>query len=83
MKCSNCDRTALFEYRLTSSKSVFYCDFDLPSFLEQRKRAGLLAITEDYTKAAQSALESVAFVPEPVKIETEKPKKKSTKKSSK
>lgn len=83
MKCVNCDKTALFEYKLTQKKSVFYCNADLPKFLDERKRAGLLTITQEYKDASKSALETVAFEPtapeEPVVV---KPKKKTTKKST-
>ena len=82
MKCVNCSRPALFEYRLTQGKSVFYCDRDLPKFLDERKRAGLLTLTQEYKDASKTALEAVAFEPTPVTIsETPKPKKKASKKT--
>ena len=80
MKCANCDKPAMFEYRLTQTKSLFYCGNDLPGFLEERKKAGLLTITDAYKEAAKTALEAVAY-------ETPKPtttaKKKTTKKLDK
>ena len=59
MKCSNCDKEALFEYRLTLKKSVFYCNKDLPSFLTARKHAGLLKVTDTYTQSAVEATEQL------------------------
>lgn len=61
MKCANCDRDALFEYRLTQKKSIFYCGKDLPGFLEERKKAGLLAITPAFTEAKESAIEQLSL----------------------
>lgn len=80
MKCANCDKPAMFEYRLTQTKSLFYCGNDLPGFLEERKRAGLLTITDAYKEAAKTALETVTYeAPKP----TTTAKKKTTKKSDK
>ena len=80
MKCANCDKPAMFEYRLTQTKSLFYCGNDLPGFLEERKKAGLLTITDAYKEAAKTALEAVAYeAPKP----TTTAKKKTTKKSDK
>lgn len=70
----------MFEYRLTQSKSLFYCGKDLPGFLEERKKAGLLTITDAYKEAAKTAVEAVAYeAPKPATP----PKKKSSKKSDK
>jgi hypothetical protein len=80
MKCANCEKPAMFEYRLTETNSIFYCGKDLPGFLEERKKAGLLTITEAYKDAAKTALEAVAYeAPKP----TATAKKKTTKKSDK
>jgi hypothetical protein len=80
MKCANCDSNAAFEYRLTLSKSLFYCDKDLPGFLEPRKKAGLLKITEQYKEDAKSAIEVLTLpipeIAEEVQAETPAPKKK-------
>lgn len=81
MKCANCDNDALFEYRVTHAKSLFYCGKHLPKFLEERKRAGLLAITEKFKEAEAEALdilffETVPVVEEPVVVEESKPKPK-------
>jgi hypothetical protein len=65
MKCSNCDKDAAFEYRLTLNKSVFYCGKDLPVFLGERKKAGLLKVTQQYKDDQKSALE-VITTPNPV-----------------
>ena len=83
MKCVNCSKPALFEYKLTQNKSVFYCNTDLPKFLDERKRAGLLTLTQEYKDASKTALDAVTFEPSPVKdAETPKPKKKTAKKSA-
>lgn len=79
MKCANCDRNALFEYQITKGTSIYYCGKDLPNFLEERKKAGLLKITPAFTEAKESALEQLS--PETVAIS--KPVKKATKKKAK
>jgi hypothetical protein len=85
MKCANCSSDAAFEYRLTLTKSVFYCGKDLPAFLEGRKKAGLLKVTQQYKDDQQSALE-VIITPEIVDEATEEApttkKKASTKKKT-
>jgi len=89
MKCANCDANASFEYRITLSKSIFYCGKDLPKFLEARKKAGLLKITEQYKQDSKDALSVLAIttpvITEEPEIETPAPKKKkaSSKKSEK
>ena len=85
MNCANCNKSALFEYRVTHGKSIFYCNSHLPSFLEPRKKAGLLSLTSTYTEDKESALQAVkvqALEPEPVVEEQVKPKKKATKKKA-
>ena len=86
MKCANCNKESLFEYRVTHNKSIFYCNNDLPSFLEMRKKAGLLKITNEYKDAAKSGIEALTIeVPEVVEeplVETPAPKKKATSKKS-
>jgi len=82
MKCANCDKEAMFEYRMTQEKSVFYCGKDLPSFLTERKKAGLLKITEGYKEAAKSAIEAVTMKVLEVVEEPVAPKKKATTKKS-
>ena len=79
MKCANCDKDALFEYQITKKTSIYYCGVDLPGFLEERKKAGLLKITPAFTEAKESAL--VQLSPETTKeLTTEK---KTTKKTAK
>jgi len=70
MKCANCSNDALYVYRITKEKSVHYCGKDLPSFLEDRRKAGLLNITQALTDATESAVEALSV-----------PKKKAPKKS--
>ena len=60
---ANCDNDAFYEYKITSSKSVFYCGKDLPGFLEPRRKAGLLGITakmKEELASAHKALETTA-----------------------
>lgn len=78
MKCANCDRDALFEYRITQKASIFYCGTDLPGFLEERKKAGLLKITPAFTDAKESALKQLSLE----KTEEPKPVKKAAKKKA-
>ena len=82
MKCANCDKEAMFEYRMTQEKSVLYCGKDLPSFLNERKKAGLLKITEGYKSAAESAIEAITMEVPEVLEEPVTPKKKATTKKS-
>ena len=60
MKCANCDKPAMFEYRITQTKSIFYCGKDLPGFLEERRKAGLLTITDANQRAEKTALDVLA-----------------------
>jgi hypothetical protein len=76
MKCVNCDKNAMFEYKITKQDSVLYCGKCLPSFLNDRKKAGLLTITQQYKEDQASALKALS--PEPV----EEPKKKAASKKS-
>jgi len=70
MKCANCDNKASYEYRVTKNKSIFYCGKDLPRFLEERKKAGLLTITEQFTEDLTSALETLSSPVEEEHAET-------------
>ena len=65
MKCANCDREAMYEYKMTQTKSTFYCGKDLPKFLEARKNAGLLTLTPAHADNAASAVTALTtLVPE-------------------
>lgn len=79
MKCINCDLRAMFEYKISKVESILYCGKCLPSFLNERKKAGLLTITEEYKEDQASALKALA--PETVDLE-ETPKKKAASKKS-
>ena len=84
MKCANCKNPSLFEYRLTHEVSVFYCGKHLPKFLQERKRAQLLVVTEEFQEKKEEAKEVLS--PEDEEVETEEepeleaPKKKAPKK---
>ena len=82
MKCANCSKDAMYEYKISKLNSVFYCGKDLPSFLNERKKAGLLTITEEYKEASVSALKALESVKEEVTEEADAPKKKATTKKS-
>ena len=84
MKCANCSRDAMYEYRVTQGSSVFYCGTDLPAFLEPRRRAGLLTITPKLTEELSSALEVLSDKPvvEAAPEEKPAPKKKAAKKKA-
>lgn len=79
MKCANCDNKASYEYRVTKNKSLFYCGKDLPKFLEERRKAGLLTITDQFSEDLTSALDALSTTPVEVPIEESKPKKKTPK----
>ena len=85
MKCSNCDKEALYEYKITLKNSVFYCAKDLPKFLDARKKAGLLTLTEAHAVEKETAFSALTTptVEEPTTEETSTPKKKAAKKKAK
>ena len=56
MSCASCKKDAMYEYRLTRGKSIFYCGTHLPRFLEPQRKAGLLKITESHATNEASAL---------------------------
>ena len=60
MKCANCDNNAMFEYRITKQESILYCGKCLPSLLNDRKKAGLLAITQQYKDDQASSIKTLA-----------------------
>lgn len=86
MKCSNCSDKALYEYRLTQAVSQFYCGSHLPRFLEPRRKAGALTITQHHEDTVKEALallsppvvntEVTEELPEPVIEEAPKPVRK-------
>ena len=74
MKCANCKEEAVYIYRLTSAKSINYCKKDLPKFLDERRRAGLLETTSDYKAMLVEGQKSIAIVySEPVVEDVEEP----------
>ena len=86
MKCSNCDKDALYEYKITLKNSVFYCGKDLPKFLDARKRAGLLTLTEKHAEEKETAIAALStetVAGETLTEETPAPKKKAAKKKAK
>jgi len=69
MNCANCSSKALYEYKITQSTSIFYCDKDLPKFLEGRKVANLIPLTDAHNEELASALDTLSVkaeaAPEP------------------
>ena len=84
MKCANCNNDAMYEYKVTANKSLFYCGNDLPSFLDSRRRAGLLTLTSKNSDSLSSALDALAtpVVEAPVVEEEPKPKRTTKKKAN-
>jgi len=73
MKCANCSNDAMYVYRITKTKSLYYCGKDLPSFLEDRRKAGHLNITEAFTEAKESAAENLSVSKKKTAKKTEEP----------
>jgi len=65
MKCANCSSDALYEYKITQKISTLYCGAHLPKFLEDRRIAGLLAITEKNKEHRDAAIEALGGTVEP------------------
>lgn len=83
MTCANCKTEASYEYQLTHAASIFYCGKHLPKFLEARKKAYLIKVTEKLIEENQTAVNALSPIIEPVVEEKPAPKKKATKKSAK
>jgi hypothetical protein len=76
MKCVNCSSDALYEYKLTTKSSIFYCEKDLPKFLFARKNGGTLSLTPSYAENLEAALSVVSpEAAEAVTESVEEPKK--------
>jgi len=73
MKCANCVNDAMYVYRITKLDSVYYCGKDLPSFLEDRRKAGLLSITAAFTEAKESVVETLSVSKKKTTKKTEEP----------
>ena len=85
MKCANCEKDAVYIYRSTLKTEILYCETHLPSFLENRKRAGLLPTTEEFKTAKEEGESTLGVsintpVVELEKTPTPTPSKKPTKK---
>jgi hypothetical protein len=76
MKCANCDRDAFYIYQITKQKEVLYCGKHLPTFLEPRRKAGLLKTTEQLKVEIDSAI-AILSTDEPTQeVQAPKPKRK-------
>lgn len=53
MKCANCDKDAMYVYDINAKTAILYCDADLPLFLVNRKKAGLLKTTAEHATALE------------------------------
>lgn len=62
MKCANCDADAFYIYRLTLEKEILYCKKHLPSFLEDRRKAGLLPTTDTYNNLVEEGKKNFSTV---------------------
>ena len=71
MKCANCSNDAMYVYRITKLESIYYCGKDLPRFLEERRKAGLLNITEAFTEAKESVVEALSVTKKKTDKKTE------------
>lgn len=84
MNCANCSNKALYEYKITEKTSVFYCGKDLPKFLDGRKVANLIPLTESHNEELASALDILSVKAEEPLEPTEPPVvKKAAKKQAK
>jgi len=61
----------MYVYRITKTESVYYCGKDLPSFLEDRRKAGLLNITEAFTEAKEEVVETLSITKKKTDKKTE------------
>ena len=93
MKCANCNNDAVYIYRITMKKEILYCTKHIPSFLRDRKNAGLIPTTDIYKTKVEEGMKTFAApepevvveetpVAEPETIPTPTPKKKTTKKAA-
>ena len=89
MKCANCNKDAQYIYKLTLDNVIYYCAKDLPSFLEPRRKAGLLELTQVHKDNIADGMK--AFVNPAPEVEEEpaieeatkpKPVKKASKKKA-
>jgi hypothetical protein len=61
----------MYVYRITKTESVYYCGKDLPSFLEDRRKAGLLNITEAFIEAKETVVEALSITKKKTAKKTE------------
>ena len=84
MNCANCNAKALYEYTITQGTSVFYCGKHLPKFLEGRKIASLIPLTNAHNEELTSALDILSVKADETPAEEPAPKvvKKAAKKQA-
>lgn len=74
MNCANCSSKALYEYKITQGTSVLYCGQHLPKFLEGRKVANLIPLTDSHNEELLSALDAISVKAEETPAEEPTPK---------
>jgi hypothetical protein len=81
MKCANCSEDAIYVYRITFKKAIYYCKKDLPKFLDAQRKAGFLNIPKENKP---EVIEVSTFVEETIEeaLEDTKPVKKVAKKKA-
>lgn len=60
MKCSNCDKPALWVYESAASDDLPFCEDHLPRFLRGQAASGGLRKTEEYARVQAEVLSSLA-----------------------
>lgn len=60
MKCSNCDKPALWVYESAASDDLPFCEDHLPRFLRGQVTSGGLRKTEEYARVQAEVLSSLA-----------------------
>ena len=81
MKCANCNNDAKYLYKITTKTTIPYCEKDLPKFLIERVKAGLLETTDAYKATVADGLTTIATDMTPTVDETPKAKKQAPKKT--
>jgi hypothetical protein len=61
--CLNCTKPAHFVYQITHTVGQAYCNTHLPSFLNARKKAGLLKTTEEWAELTAESLKILSKDP--------------------
>lgn len=68
-KCANCQRDAAFQYRVTDTFKILYCEYHLPKFVYRAGRSGMVTPIESVVEAPKPSKKTVK-VSAPVEEET-------------